>query len=145
MKLKLNMGNSFSLKALCIILIVFMSIGFSFAGAPANSCGGSADCFICARQFHRHLPGMQMRAEDPGCRTAEHSSTCGFEASQDKEKFYGIASVARLSYPARAGIFAGASDKYDQFRISRKLIALSFSSTPGSKAPIYLRTQSLLC
>ena len=145
MKLKLNISNPFYLKALCIILIVFMSIGFSFAGARANSCEGSADCLICARQLHHHLPGMQTRTENPGCRTAEQNSTCGFETSQDSEKFYGIASVARSFYPARTGILVGASDEYDPLRISRGLIAASFSSEPVPKAPIYLRTQSLLC
>jgi hypothetical protein len=145
MKLKLNMGNSFSLKALSIILILFMSIGFSFAGARANSCEGSADCLMCARQLHHHLPGMQTRTESPGCRAAEQNSTCGFEVGQDREQLYGIASAVRSFYPARTGILAGASDEYDQFRISRRLIASSFSSEPGLKAPIYLRNQSLLC
>ena len=145
MNLKLNMGNAFSLKALCIILILFMSIGFSLAGAQANSCEGGADCLICARQPHRHLPGMHPRMENPGCRPAEQNSTCGFEAGQDAEKFYVIASAVRSFHPVRTGIFAGASDEYDQFRISRGLIASSFPSEWGPKAPIYLRNQSLLC
>jgi hypothetical protein len=145
MDLKLNMGNSFPLKTLCIILILFMSIGFSFAGAQANSCEGSADCLMCARQLHRPMPGAHMRTESPGCRSAEQNSTCGFEAGREREKFYGIASAVRSFYPARTGIFAGASDEYDQFRISRRLITSSFSSEPGPKAPIYLRNQSLLC
>jgi hypothetical protein len=145
MKLKSTIRNPFHLKALCIVLIVFMSIGFSFAGARANSCDGIADCLMCARQLHRHLPGMQTRAENPDCRTAEQNSTCGFEVSQDSEKFYGIASVARSFYPARSGILVGASDEYDQLRISRGLIAASFSSGPDPKVPIYLHTKSLLC
>jgi hypothetical protein len=104
-----------------------------------------ADCLMCARQLHRPLPGAHMRTESPGCRSAEQNSTCGFEAGREREKFYGIASAVRSFYPARTGIFAGASDEYDQFRISRRLITSSFSSEPGPKAPIYLRNQSLLC
>jgi hypothetical protein len=145
MDLKLNMGNAFSIKALCISLILFMSIGYSFGGAQANSCEGGAACLICARQPHRHLPGAQSRAENPGCGPAEQNSTCGYEAGRDSEKFYGIASAVRSFYPARTGIFAGASDEYDPFRVSRVRIAAFSLSDAGAKAPIYLRNLSLLC
>jgi hypothetical protein len=139
------MGNAFSPKALCIILILLMSIGFSFAGVQANNCEGGAGCLTCAGQSHRHLPGAQTSAQKQGCRPDEPNGTCGFEVGQDSEKFYGIASAVRSFYPARTGIFAGAFDEYDLFRISRGLIASSFPSEPGPKAPIYLRNHSLLC
>jgi hypothetical protein len=145
MNLRLNMGNSILLKALCIGLILFLSVGFSFGGAQANSCEGGAGCLICARQAHRHLPGVQTHVKKPDCSSAEQSSTCGFEAGQDSEKFFGIASTNRSFYPVRTGILVGASDEYDSFRISRGLIAPSSLAEPGSRAPIYLRIHSLLC
>jgi hypothetical protein len=145
MNLRRNMANAFSPKALCITLILLMSIGFSFAGAQANNCEGGAGCLICALQPHRHLPGKQTSVENPGCSPYETGSTCGFEAGQDSEKFYGIASAVGSICPARTGIFTGALNENDQFRVSRGLIASSFPSEPCLKAPIYLRNHSLLC
>ena len=145
MNLRRNMGNAFSPKALCIILILVMSIGFSFGSAQANSCEGGAGCLTCALQPHHHLPGTQTGVEKPGCRPAEPNSTCGFEAGQDLVKFYGIASAVRSVYPARTGIFTGSLDEHGPFRIFRGLIASSFPAEPGPKAPIYLRNHSLLC
>jgi hypothetical protein len=145
MNLKLDMGNSILLKALCMGLVLFLSVGFSFGGAQANSCEGSSGCLVCARQAHRHLPGAQMRVEPPGCSSAEQNSTCGFEAGQDPAKFFGIASTIRSFYPLRTGILSAASDGYDPFRISRGLIAPSSLAEPGPGAPIYLRIHSLLC
>ncbi len=145
MNLKFNMRNAFSPKVLCIILILFMSIGFSFGGAQANSCEGGAGCFACARTPHRHVPGAKTSMEKPDCRSAEPNSTCGYEAGWDSEKFYGIASTVRSFHPVRSGIFSSAYGEDGQFRLSRGLIASFFSSELGLKAPIYLRNHSLLC
>jgi len=139
------MGNAFSPKAFCIILILFMSSGFSFGGARANSCEGGVDCFACVRTPHRHLPGAQTRPQNPGCGPAEPNSTCGYETGRDSEKFYGIVPAVRSFYPVSAGSYFGAFDEYDPFRVSRGLVASSFLSEPGLKAPIYLRNLSLLC
>jgi hypothetical protein len=145
MNLKFNMRHSILLKALCVSLILFLGVGFSFAGAQANSCEGGAGCLICARQAHHYLPGVQTRVEKPGCSPSEQNNACGFKAGQDSEKFFGIASTIRSFYPVRTGILGGASDEFDPFRIPRGLSTPSFLAEPGPKAPIYLRIHSLLC
>ena len=144
MNLKLDIGNAFTRKAICVGLILFMSIGFSFGGAQANSCDGGADCLICARQPHRHLAGAQASMEKPGCPSGEQNSACGFEAGQGADKFYGIASAVSSLDPARSGFTAGAFDDDGQFPFSRGLISSFSFSDPGGKAPIYLLKHSLL-
>jgi hypothetical protein len=145
MNLKSDIGNGFTRKAICINLILFVSISFSFSCVRADSCRGGTDCLICTHQLHRHLPGAQTRMGNPGCTPAGQNSTCGFEAAQGAEKFYGIASTVRSFHPVRSGIFSGAYGEDGQFHLFRGLIAPFFSPESGPKAPIYLRNHSLLC
>jgi hypothetical protein len=145
MKLKLNIGNNYTRKVTCIGLILLVSIGFSFAGARADSCRGGADCLTCAQQPHLHLPGLKMTVENSGCTPAGPNSTCGFEAAQGAEKVYGIASAVRLFQQVRSAIFTAAADADSQFRLSKGLNVPFFQLVPGPKAPIYLRNHSLLC
>jgi len=145
MNLELNIGNTLSRKVFCASLILLMGMGFSFSGAQADSCRGTADCLICAQQPHRHLPPVQTTMENPGCRPTQQNSTCGFKSAQGAEKIYGIASSARSFNPVRSAIFVSASDEEGQFRISRGLIALYFLRDQGLKTPIYVRNHSLLC
>lgn len=145
MNLKLNIGNAFMRKAICVGLILFMSIGFSFGGTQANSCDGGADCLICAREPHRHLPGVRPSMERPGCPSGEQNSACGFEAGQGADKFYGIVSAVSSFDPARSGFSTGAFDDDGQFPLSSELISSFSFSDPSGKAPIYLLKHSLLC
>lgn len=145
MSLRLDIGNRVTRKAICISLVLFMGVGFSVGVAKADSCRGGADCLICARQPHRHLPAEQTGRVKPGCTAAGQNSTCGFEAAQGAEKFYGIASTVRSFQPDRSAIFSAASVEDGQFPFTRGLISPLSMSDPKGKAPIYLLNHSLLC
>jgi len=145
MSLKLNIGNVCFRTAICIGVILLVSVGYSFGGARAESCQGGADCLICARQPHHHAADTSTHMATPGCWPDGQNSSCGFEAAPDAEKFYGIASTVRPLHPERSAIFAGTSDEEGQFRLSRGRISLFSLSEPGGKAPIYLLNHSLLC
>lgn len=139
------MGNGFTRKAICISVILLMSSGFSVAGATADSCRGSADCLICARQPHHHLPNAQTAAENSGCVPGGASSTCGFESAQRSGDIYGLASAERSLQPVRSVIFAGTAEEDDPFQVSARVAALLSLSDPAAKAPIYLLNHSLIC
>ena len=145
MNLKLNMHIAFLRKALSIILIVSISIGFSIGSALANSCQGGADCLICAELPHRHVPGAGAGMEDPDCRTAGQNRTCGFEASRNPDEFQGIVSLVRSYHQAHAGIFAAISDKNGQILLPKEFVSQFLLFDSGGAAPIYLLNQSLLC
>ena len=145
MNLKLNIHTAFLRKALSIILIVSISIGFSIGSALANSCQGGADCLICAELPHRHVPGAGAGMEDPDCRTAGQNSTCGFEASRNPDEFQGIVSSVRSYHQAHAGIFAAVSDENGQILLPKEFVSQFLLFDSGGAAPIYLLNQSLLC
>jgi len=145
MNLKSNIGNACFRTAICIGLVLLVSVGYSLGGVRAESCQGGADCLICARQPHNHSADMPAGMAKPGCWPDGQNSSCGFKAAPDTEKFYGIASMVRTLQPERSVIFAGASDEEGQFRLSRGRISLFSLPEPGGKAPIYLLNQSLLC
>jgi len=145
MKLERNILKPFCRTAICIILMLFISIGFSFGAALANSCQGGADCLICADLPHRHVPVAEAEMEDPGCRPAGQNRTCGFETSRNPDEFRGIASSVRSYHQAHAGIFAAVSDEYGRIRLSKEFVSQFLLSDSGGAAPIYLLNQSLLC
>ena len=145
MNLKLNIHTAFLRKALSIILIVSISIGFSIGSALANSCQGGADCLICAELPHRHVPGAGAGMEDPDCRTAGQNSTCGFEASRNPDEFQGIVSSVRSYHQAHAGIFAAVSDENGHILLPKEFVSQFLLFDSGGAAPIYLLNQSLLC
>ncbi|OEU62793.1 MAG: hypothetical protein BBJ57_07130 [Desulfobacterales bacterium PC51MH44] len=145
MNLKLNIRHALSRKTICIILMLVISIGFSFGAALANSCQGGADCFICADLPHRHVPVAAAEMEDPGCRPAGQNSTCGFETSQGPDEFQGIVSSVRSYHQVYAGIFAVVSDEYGQTLLPKEFVPQFLLSDSGGAAPIYLLNQALLC
>jgi hypothetical protein len=145
MNLELKIYSPFLQKALSIILAVFMGIGFSFGGALANSCQGGADCPVCVKLPHGHVPGAAAGMETPGCPSGEQNSTCGFEANQDPAEFRSIVSSVRSYRQAHAGIFASVSDEYAQTLLPKEFIPQILLSESGGAAPIYLLNQSLLC
>ena len=145
MNLELNIHTAFLRKALSIILIVFMSVGFSFGGALAGNCQGGADCPVCAQLPHGHVPGAAADMENPGCPPDGQNSTCGFEASQDPDEFRGIVSAVRSYHQAYAGIFAAVSDEYGQTLLPKEFVPQFLLSDSGGTAPVYLLNQALLC
>jgi len=145
MKLELNILKPFGRKSICVILILLTGIGFAFGSAAANSCEGDADCVVCAKMTHGHVPGTVTDMERPGCPPGGQNSTCGFETSQRPDEFHGIVSSARSYHPAYSGIFAAGSDEFGQFRVPGEFISQFPLSDSGGQAPIYLLNQSLLC
>ena len=145
MNIDLNILKPFCRTAICIILMLFISIGFSFGAALANSCQGGADCLICADLPHRHVPVAEAEMEDPGCRPAGQNSTCGFETSQAPDEFRGIVSSVRSYHHPYAGIFAAVSDEYGQTLLPKEFVPQFLLSDSGGAAPIYLLNQALLC
>ena len=146
MNIERSILKPFCRTAICIISIVCISVGFSFGGALASNCQGSADCLVCAELPHWHVVGKAANMENPGgCQPGGQNSTCGFEASQDPDEFHGIVSSARSYHQAYSGIFAATADGYGQFRVSGEVISQFPLSDSGGQAPIYLLNQSLLC
>ncbi len=145
MNIDLNILKPFCRTAICIILMLFISIGFSFGGALANSCQGGADCFICAELPHGHVPVAAAEMEDPGCRPVGQNSACGFETSQNPAEFQGIASSVRSYHPVNTGIFSAASDRYDPALLPGEFISQFRLSDSNGAVPIYLLNHSLLC
>jgi hypothetical protein len=145
MNLELNTHTAFLRKALNIILIVFMSVGFSFGGGLAGNCQGGADCPVCNELPHGHVPGEAADMENPGCPPDGQNSTCGFEASRNPDEFQGIVSSVRSYHQAHAGIFAAVSDENGQILLPKGFVSQFLLSDSGGAASIYLLNQSLLC
>ncbi len=144
MKLERSILKPFCRTAICIISILFISIGFSFGGALADNCQGGADCLVCAELPHGHVPGAGADMENPGCPPGGQNSTCGFEASQNPDEFQGIVSSVRSYNPVNTGIFTAASDGYDPSLLPGEFISQFLLSDSDGAAPIYLQNQSLL-
>jgi hypothetical protein len=142
---KLNIRNPFGRKVLCIILILLTGIGFAFGSAAANSCEGGADCMVCAKLTHGHVPGATADMERPGCPPDGQNSTCGFEAGQDPDEFHSIVSTVRSYHQSYCGIFAAVSDEYGQTLFPKEFVPQFLLSDSGGISPIYLLNQALLC
>jgi hypothetical protein len=145
MNLELYIYPAFLRKALSIILIVFMGIGFSFGGALADNCQGGTDCPVCANLTHGHVPGAAADMVNPGCPLDGQSSNCGFEAGRDPDEFSGIVSTARSYHQAYAGIFATVSAEFGQTLLPKEFVPQFLLSDSDEKTPIYLFNQALLC
>jgi len=145
MKLERSILKPFCRTAICIILMLFISIGLSFGGALADNCQGGADCLNCVELLHRHVPGATAGMEEPDCRTTGQDSTCGFEANQNLDEFPGIVSSVRPHHQTHTGIFAAVSDEYVQTRLTGEFVTQFLLSASGGTVPIYLLNQSQLC
>jgi hypothetical protein len=145
MNIDLNILKPFCRTAICIISILFISIGFSFGGALAASCQGGAACLVCAELPHGHAPAAGADMENPGCPLGGQNSTCDFETSQNPDEFQGIVSSVRSYHQAHAGIFAAVSDEYGQTLLPKEFVPQFLLSDSGGAAPIYLLNQVLLC
>ena len=145
MKLELNILKPFGRKSICVILILLTGIGFAFGSAAANSCEGGADCLVCAKMTHGHVPGTVTDMERPGCPPDGQNSSCGFEAGRDPVEFRGIVSAARSYQQLYCGIFAAVSDEYGQTLFPKEFVPQFLLSDSGGTAPIYLLNQALLC
>jgi len=145
MKLELNILKPFGRKSICVILILLTGIGFAFGSAAANSCEGGADCVVCAKMTHGHVPGTATDMERPGCPPGGQNSTCGFESGRDPVEFHGIFSTVRSYHQPHGGIFAAVSDEYSQTLFTKEFVPQFLLSDSGETAPIYLLNQALLC
>ena len=145
MKLDLNIPKPFRRKSICVILILLTGIGFAFGIAAANSCEGGADCLVCAKMTHGHVPGTAADMQNPGCLPDGQNSSCGFESSQDPVEFHGIVSTVRSYHQPHSGIFAAVSDEYSQTLFPKEFAPQFLLSDSGETAPIYLLNQALLC
>jgi hypothetical protein len=145
MNLKLNIRKAFARKAIRIIFVLFISIGYPLSGAMADSCKGGVACLDCTEAAHSHVPGTQAGMAPHGCQPAEQNSTCGFETGQNPDEFHGIVSSARSYHQTYSGIFAAGFDEYGQSRFPGEFISQFPLSDSGGQAPIYLLNQSLLC
>lgn len=99
---------------------------------------------VCAALPHGHMPGAA-DVENPGCAPAGQNSTCGFEAGQDPDEFRGIVSHDRTYNQTHTGIFAAASEEYNQTHSSDEFVPQFLLSDSGGTSPIYLLNQTLLC
>jgi hypothetical protein len=145
MVLKSNIGNIFSRKVCCVILILFISISFSLNGAMAKSCNGGPDCLNCVELAHPHVPGEMADMENHGCGSGQKDGTCSFEAGRSPDEFHGIVSAARPDNHEYSGIFTAGPVEFDPSYLSGETISLFLSSDSGKTTPIYLLHQSLLC
>ena len=144
-KLVIHTRTAFLQKALNIILIVFMSLGFSFGWALADNCKGGADCLVCAERPHGHIPVAAADMENTGCLPGGQKSPCGFEASQNPDGFHGIISAVRSYHQPYAGIFAMVSAEFGQTLHPKEYLPQILLSYSDETIPIYLLNQSLLC
>lgn len=144
MNLERNILKPFCRTAIYIISILCISVGFSFGGAVANNCQGGADCLVCAELPHGHVAGAAADMKNPGCPPDEQNSTCGFEARQEPDEFYGIVSSVRSYNPVNTGIFTAASDGFDLSLLAGEFISKFLLSDSDGAVPIYLQNQSLL-
>jgi hypothetical protein len=143
MKLERNILKPFFRTAICIISILFISIGFSFGGALAGNCQGGPDCLVCAELPHGHVPGAGKGMANPGCPPGVQNSTCGFEASQNPDEFQGIASSFRSYNQVNIRIFTAASCGYLSL-LSGEFVSQCLLFDSNGAAPIFLQNQSLL-
>ncbi len=145
MNIERSILKPFCRTAICIISIVCISVGFSFGGALASNCQGSADCLVCAELPHWHVVGKAANMENPGgCQPGGQNSTCGFEASQAPDEFHGIVSSVRSYNPGNTGIFTAASDGFDPGLLPVEFLSEFLLSDSDGAIPIYLQNQSLL-
>ena len=145
MKLELNILKPFGRKSLYVILILLMGIGFAFGSAAANSCEGGADCVVCAKLTHGHVPGAATDMENPGCPPDGQNSSCGFEAGRDPDEFHGIVSTVRSYHQSHSGIFAAVSDEVGQILFPKEFVPQFLLLDSGRTTPLYLLNQALLC
>jgi hypothetical protein len=153
MILKPNIRNAFSRKVCCVILILFISISFSFSGALAKNCKGGPDCLNCVKLAHPHVPGemadnvagQMADMQNHGCGSGQKDGTCSFEAGRSPDEFHGIVSAARPDNHEFSGIFTAGPEGVGQSYLSGEIISPILSPDSGKKTPIYLLHQSLLC
>lgn len=145
MRIKLNILNSSSRKACCIVFTLFISISFSLGGALANGCEGGPDCLNCAQLAHLHVSGAEADMENHGCRPGDNNGTCGVETNQNPDEFHGIVSAVRSDNHEYSGIFTNASGEHGQSYLSGESLSQFHARGSVRIIPIYLLNHSLLC
>lgn len=100
---------------------------------------------VCVELPHGHGAGMAVNVQKPGnCSAGGQNSDCGFETSQEPDKFHFIVSSIRSYNPLNTGIFTTASDGYEPSFPPDGFISQVLLSDSDGAVPIYLQNQSLL-
>lgn len=145
MKLKSNILTGFTPKAICILFIMFFSVGLFAAKAFASGCYGDENCFNCSELGHRHATGAEAGSMPHGCQPNAQSSSCDLENSRIFDRQYFFVSTLRLDNHNSKNITATTIDKHKDDHVSKGFTSPIHSSVLSGLPPIYLLNLSLLC
>jgi len=140
--------NTFSRQAICITLVLVVSLSVMTGGALTATCHGGSGCLNCAETIHPQLPGtdMDMGMVVPhGCqKPLIPDGSCSFEISPGPDEFQGIISSVRPGNMDAGCIIVSVSDN-DPSHTAGAFLSLTLYSGANRSSPIFLINQSLLC
>ena len=140
-------SHASSRKALCIMLVLIISLSLLAGGALADKCRGGVGCINCADSKHPRLPGMEMDLDmmaSHSCQPLIPDGSCSFEVSPGLNEFDGIIPSARPENIDTGSSFYSVFIDYLGQTVGTFRSQINHFSASRA-APIFLINQSQLC